>query len=142
MFLPLKFGEQYACAPASQLSQIKSRGRREGCDWGDQSLHRACFVEATINIPPSDAAPLSADAGPEDVRRAVEAAKHEGHRVIVTRGGKPVAALVPLDDLQALEALEDARDAEAVRKGLEAYEREGHTWPALEQVAARYGIKL
>jgi prevent-host-death family protein len=72
----------------------------------------------------------------------VQAAEREGQRVIVTHEGKPAAAVVPLDDLQALEALEDARDAEAVRKGLEAYEREGPSWPTLEEVAARYAIKL
>ena len=93
-------------------------------------------------VPAADAPPLAANAGPDELTRAVEAAEQNGQRVIVTRGGKPAAALVPLDDLQALEALEDARDSEAVRKGLEAYEREGHSWPTLEEVAARYGIKL
>jgi len=93
-------------------------------------------------LPATDAAPLAANAGPDELARAVEAAERDGQRIIVTRGGKPAAALVSLEDLQALEALEDARDAEAVRKGLEAYEREGHTWPTLEEVAARYGIKL
>ena len=33
--------------------------------------------------------------------------RHTGERVIITRSGKPVAALVPVDELRALEKLED-----------------------------------
>ncbi len=33
--------------------------------------------------------------------------RHTGERVIITRSGKPVAALVPVNELRALEKLED-----------------------------------
>ena len=36
-------------------------------------------------------------------------------RIILTRRGKPIAALVPLDDLELLDALENAADAEEVQ---------------------------
>src|SRR5262249_20565109 len=84
-------------------------------------------------LPSADAPFLAANAGPDELGRAVEAAAQNGQRVIVTRGGKPAAALVSLDDLRALEALEDTRDAEAVRRGLEAYQRDGRSWPTLEE---------
>ena len=37
-------------------------------------------------------------------------------RVTVTRNGKPVAVLVPVEDAEALEALEERIDLEDVRK--------------------------
>jgi prevent-host-death family protein len=42
-----------------------------------------------------------------------------GHeRVILTRHGKRVAAVVPVEDLELLEALEDARDLDDIRAAL------------------------
>lgn len=41
-----------------------------------------------------------------------------GERVLLTRHGKSVAAIVPVDDLELLEALEDRADLEAVRAAL------------------------
>jgi prevent-host-death family protein len=41
-----------------------------------------------------------------------------GERVVLTRHGRRVAAVVPLEDLELLEALEDARDLDAVRAAL------------------------
>lgn len=39
-------------------------------------------------------------------------------RVILTRRGKPVAAVVPIEDIEFLEELEDHADLEAARKAL------------------------
>ena len=42
-----------------------------------------------------------------------------GHeRVLLTRHGKPIAAIVPTEDLEFLEALEDRDDLEAARAAL------------------------
>ena len=41
-----------------------------------------------------------------------------GERVVLTRHGKRVAAVVPIEDLELLEALEDAMDVEEARRRL------------------------
>jgi prevent-host-death family protein len=41
-----------------------------------------------------------------------------GERVVLTRHGKRVAAVVPVEDLELLEALEDTRDLDEVREAL------------------------
>jgi prevent-host-death family protein len=41
-----------------------------------------------------------------------------GERVIVHRGKKPVAAVVPIEDFEILEQIEDRVDLEEVRKRL------------------------
>jgi antitoxin Phd len=42
----------------------------------------------------------------------------KGNRVVVTCGGKKFAALVPLDDFEFLESLEDRMDIEDAKKAL------------------------
>ncbi len=49
----------------------------------------------------------------------VSRVQYAGERVVVTRRGKPAAAIVPVEDLQLLQQLEDEMDAQAVREALE-----------------------
>ena len=59
-------------------------------------------------------------------------------RVLVTRHGKPLVALVPIEDLQLLEELEDRIDLEKTRAALEQAKTEGTVpW---EQVKASLGL--
>ena len=39
--------------------------------------------------------------------------RHAHERVVVTRSGKPVAAIIPVDELRLLQALEDGLDIKA-----------------------------
>lgn len=41
-----------------------------------------------------------------------------GERVVLTRHGRRVAAVVPIEDLELIEQLEDARDLDDVREAL------------------------
>ena len=59
----------------------------------------------------------------------VNQAAFGGERIVVTRRGRPLAAIVPLEDLEAMEALEDAMDnAEADRRLNEATEEDYLDW--------------
>jgi prevent-host-death family protein len=54
-------------------------------------------------------------------------------RVVLTRHGKRVAAVVPIEDLELIEALEDARDLDDVRAALADPEnRERIAWDDLK----------
>ncbi len=64
-------------------------------------------------------------------------------RMRVTRRGKPVAALVPLEDLefleQVLEAIEDERDLPAIRERLKRFDETGEAVP-WEKIKADHGL--
>jgi prevent-host-death family protein len=56
-----------------------------------------------------------------------------GHeRILVERHGKPVAAIVSLEDLKRLEALEDAIDSAVLRRAVE----ENESFVSLESIIA------
>ena len=75
---------------------------------------------------------------------AVSQVEHDDVRVVLTRDGEPVAAVVPLTDLRVLEELDDAEDAHWSRVADAAVARwkaEGRP-PGIshEDMLARYGI--
>jgi prevent-host-death family protein len=56
-----------------------------------------------------------------------------GERVVLTRHGRRVAAVVPIEDLDLLVALEDARDLDEVRAALaEPANQERIAWEELK----------
>lgn len=67
---------------------------------------------------------------------ALNRAAYGGERVILERRGKPVAALVSMDDLALLERLENETDLEAVRA---ARKEQGKTVP-LKAIKSRLGM--
>jgi prevent-host-death family protein len=72
--------------------------------------------------------PLAAGAATGAVPDAVERVAHDDVRVVLTRGGEPVAAIVPLDDLRALEELDAAEDeywSRAADEAVARWEAEG-----------------
>ena len=66
---------------------------------------------------------------------ALNRAAYAGERVILERRGKPVAAIVSMDDLELLEQLENDADLKAVRKARK--EKNGVT---LEQYRKKHGL--
>ena len=57
-------------------------------------------------------------------------ARYAHERFRITRKGRPVAAIVPLEDLEAMQALEDAMDLKAARSALRDAEEHGGTMDA------------
>ena len=64
----------------------------------------------------------------------VNRAAYRHERVLLTRHGKPIAAIVSTGDLELLEALEDRDDLEA------ALDRDNHKEIPWEQVKADLGL--
>lgn len=56
---------------------------------------------------------------------ALNRVAYQGERIVLERRGKGVAAIVPMDDLALLEALEDGADVKAAKKALAEMKRKG-----------------
>lgn len=61
---------------------------------------------------------LTASDAREHFADLLEKARHTGERTIITRRGRKLAAVVPVEDLELLEELEDRVDLAAVREAL------------------------
>ena len=60
-----------------------------------------------------------------DLAETLNRVRYKGERIVLHRRGKDVAALVPVEDLELLEELEDRIDLEAAREALKEAEKEG-----------------
>lgn len=79
---------------------------------------------------------LSISAARDHLGEIVSRAEHGHERIVLTRHGKAVAAVISIDDLRELEAVEDEADLAAVREALASDEsRIPHV-----EVLAEYGI--
>ena len=54
----------------------------------------------------------------DNLADAINRVARRGERIVLERRGKGVAALVPIDDLETLERLEDDADVKAAHKAL------------------------
>lgn len=91
----------------------------------------------------SPKSPVPTEAARDRLATLAEQAEHDKDRVVLTRAGKPVAAVVPIEDVLALEAIEDAEDAAAVQQARARWAAEGRA-PGipLEEIAHQLGIDL
>lgn len=72
----------------------------------------------------------------DNLAEAINRVAYAGERVILRRRSKSVAAIVSMDDLQLLQALEDQAD---VKAALRARKEKGRV--SLEKVKARLGME-
>lgn len=77
-----------------------------------------------------------------DARKAfadlVNRANYGKERIVITKHGRKVAAVVPVEDLELLERLEDLQDIRDAEKGLKEAKRKG-TIP-LAQIKKEFGL--
>jgi len=74
----------------------------------------------------------------KDLADVLNRAAYGKERVVLTRRGKDVAAIVPMDDLNILEAIEDHMDVTESEKILERVRRGSEQLLTLEEVKAKY----
>jgi prevent-host-death family protein len=74
------------------------------------------------------------------VSEIIDLAANGKERFEITQHGKPLVAIVPIEDLRLLEELEDRIDILLVREAMEAYENGSEEAIPLEQVKAELGI--
>ena len=76
---------------------------------------------------------LAASDAREHFAEILNRVAYGGDRVVVERRGKELAAIVSLDDLKVLEAIEDRLDADDALAATEEADREGTTpWETLK----------
>ena len=68
---------------------------------------------------------------------ALNRVAYQGERVVLERRGKGVAAIVSIDDLELLEAIEDCDDVQAAKRTLAEMKRKGQKPVSLADVINR-----
>jgi len=71
---------------------------------------------------------------------ALNRVAYQGERIVLERRGKGVAAIVPMDDLALLEALEEREDIRAARKALAEMKKNGKKPMAWKKVKQELGL--
>src|SRR5437660_2847418 len=77
----------------------------------------------------------------KDLADILNRAAYGKERVVLTRRGKDVAAIVPIDDLNILEAIEDHMDITESEKIFERVRAGAESVLSLEEVRAKYEEK-
>lgn len=78
----------------------------------------------------------------EDFSEVLNRSAFGKERIILTRRGKGLVAVIPLEDLALVEAAEDRQDAEEIRRRVKEWERGGKKTVSLEEVAKAHGVKV
>src|SRR5262249_54117734 len=77
----------------------------------------------------------------KDLADVLNRAAYGKERVVLTRRGKDVAAIVPIDDLNILEAVEDHMDVAESQKIMARVRAGAEQVLSLDQVKAKYADK-
>ena len=78
----------------------------------------------------------------EGISDAINRVAFRGERIVLRRNKKDVLALIPLEDLALLQALEDLVDLQELRRAKQEFLASGGKAIPLAQVAKELGIAL
>ncbi|WP_375505116.1 type II toxin-antitoxin system Phd/YefM family antitoxin [uncultured Nostoc sp.] len=78
---------------------------------------------------------ISATEARANFQELINRAEYKGERIVIQRHGKAAVAIIGLDDLKLLEAVEDAIDSETLRRAIE--ENDGFT--TLDAISVKRG---
>ncbi len=81
---------------------------------------------------------LSVAEAREQFSEAINRAAYGKERIVVTRRGKRLAAIVPIEDMEAMEAIEDRIDLEEAAKARAEAKEKGTI--SLAEMKAKYGL--
>jgi len=76
-----------------------------------------------------------------NLAEAINRVSYGGERVVFSRRGKAVAALVSFEDLMLLQKIEDEEDVRASRKALREYERDPSTAVSLAEYVRTRSVR-
>lgn len=76
----------------------------------------------------------------DDAADTLGRVRHAGERLVVTKNGKPTAAIISVNDLELLEKLEDQLDLLLARDALEGAKERGEKPVRWADVRARLGL--
>ncbi len=85
-------------------------------------------------------AKMSTTAARKDFSTVVNRAAFGKERVLLTRRGKGLVAVVPVEDLDLLEQLEDSLDGETATKALRQFKRSGKSSIPWAKVKTSLGL--
>jgi prevent-host-death family protein len=102
-----------------QESNALHRGQISGLRQIDSSI-RDAYVSYEMYDKSEDyrGVHVSVSRARDDFAGLVNRAAYQHDRVLIARRGKPIAAIVPMEDVEALEELEDEFDRRAVEEAL------------------------
>jgi prevent-host-death family protein len=72
-----------------------------------------------------DAVPISSAEARENLDEVINRVAYWDERIVLTRQGKALVAMVPIDDLEALDRFQDYLDGQLADEAWEEYQREG-----------------
>jgi len=78
---------------------------------------------------------ISATEARANFQELISRAEYKRERIVIERHGKAAVAIICLDDLKLLEAIEDAIDSEALRRA----KRENDGFTTLDAISAKRG---
>ncbi|HEX6011169.1 MAG TPA: type II toxin-antitoxin system Phd/YefM family antitoxin [Geminicoccaceae bacterium] len=96
--------------------------------------------DASMDAEHSDVLPITE--ARDRLAELVNRDAYDKERLVLGRHGKAMVALVPVEYLEALEAMEDRIDLEEARKALAEWEADPGSAIPLEKLARKYNVRL